>query len=261
MDYNQQQQQQQQTNLNNNGYHCHQSVVGVKTKTLYEGSCDATGTKGSKLKAPLNGGEVNGHQNGNGRLVRDAPSPEVMTTNGQHPSSQHHNHHHHHQNRRDALENVMPLSSSSNLNSLSGLGNGCQRYFNGQPQNHVLCNENGGVGKKEHNHNTIKPKEQHQSIDNNSNGGSVHSNIRRVRNRSESSEPVGNGDAKEAYFINGGGRNAKVPVELPAGCNGANEGIGLGQSKVSVEDVSHKQTEFYLGERRLLRFYMNVFNI
>lgn len=274
MDYNQQAPSGPPSTHHYNNQHCHQSGVKSKT-TFHEGSGDSCSVlKGSsptvqqttmRGKAHNNGTEANGHtnnhnhhNNNNNHLSRhghgQSGSPEdVTTTNG---------HSHHQRDHRDALENVKPNLHSHSGTTMPSMQNGnnmqsnnsSQRYFNGHPQqqqNRHYQNENGT---KKDNHHPFS-----HSNDNNSNqknglkhpkdigcNGKVDQNgcnsgqqMRRVRNRSESSE-----SAEVQQFVNcngSSGRNVKVADQKPC-ANGVNGGSTHQQLQQllgsSVEDVS-----------------------
>lgn len=210
-------------------------------------------------KAHNNGTEANGHTNNhnhynNSRHGQSGSSPEVVTTSNGHS--------HHQRDHRDALENVKPhlhshsgnMSSMQNGNNMQS-NNSSQRYFNGHPQqqqqqqNHHY-QENGT---KKDNHHPFSHSNDNGSNQKNGqkppkdivSNGKVEQNgcnggqqMRRVRNRSESSEPT---EVQQFVSCNGNsGRNVKVADQKPC-ANGGNGGSTHQQLQLlgsSVEDVS-----------------------
>lgn len=210
-------------------------------------------------KAHNNGTEANGHTNNhnhhnNSRHGQSGSAEVVTTSNG---------HSHHQRDHRDALENVKPnlhshsgnMSSMQNGNNMQS-NNSSQRYFNGHPQQQHQQQQNHHYqenGTKKDNHhpfshsndngsnqkNGLKPPKDIVSNgkveQNGCNGGQQ---MRRVRNRSESSEPT---EVQQFVSCNGNsGRNVKVADQIPC-ANGGNGGSTHQPIQLlgsSVEDVS-----------------------
>lgn len=183
-------------------YHCHQSATAAspsKSNKLLDGGggdpVAVTTTKGPKLKAlPTTTAALNGRGGGD---------PEAAVG-------------HHHHLARESLENVMP---SNNSHSAHNLSNNSQRYFTSQ----VLCSENGtkwahhvpkAKGLRTNGEEALPEEQDNNHLRMAEDCSSANVQTRRVRGRSESTEPATPADG---YF---NGRNVK------AGGGGGGEGGG-----------------------------------